>query len=192
MDKRDLVVGGYMFPNYREAQVAMKELKNIETIKSRTDFKDKNSLLGMYNKLIERDFFKTIIGYEFLSEVRHILTDDYYCLDNELPTIKVSYMSATEQIDTVNLDKLSNQVNNLTIVKKRLTIAVVSLSVLIAGMFFIAATNKNVGYINTENKILDKYSGWEEELSAREEAVKLKEEALEKATEENINNNKEK
>jgi len=49
---------------------------------------------------------------------------------------------------------------------------------IIVGMFIIAAVNPNVGYINTENKILNKYSAWQEDLERREAAVKEKEEQL--------------
>ena len=63
-------------------------------------------------------------------------------------------------------------------IKTRMTITIVALIFIIVGMFIIAAVNPNVGYINTENKILNKYSAWQEDLERREAAVKEKEEQL--------------
>ncbi|CCX86033.1 unknown [Clostridium sp. CAG:590] len=42
----------------------------------------------------------------------------------------------------------------------------------------IAVINPNAEYVNTENKVLNKYSAWEEDLKQREQAVKEKEEQL--------------
>lgn len=55
---------------------------------------------------------------------------------------------------------------------------IVALLVMVVAMFVIAAVNPNTGYINTENKILNKYATWQEELEEREQAVKEKEEEL--------------
>lgn len=178
MDKDELIVKGFLFPNYKEAQVAKKELKNIEVIRTKTDFSNKNALIELYNKLIEKNFFRTVIGYEFLSEIRGILTEDYYCSEEQLPSIKVSYMNPSDQVKVMNIERLEEKVDKDKTMIKRLSIAVLALAVVIIGMFFIAATNKNVGYINTENKILDKYSGWQEELENREKAVIEKEAEL--------------
>lgn len=178
MDKDELIVKGFLFPNYKEAQVAKKELKNIEVIRTKTDFSNKNALIELYNKLIEKNFFRTVIGYEFLSEIRGILTEDYYCSEEQLPSIKVSYMNPSDQVKVMNIERLEEKVDKDKTMIKRLSIAVIALAVVIIGMFFIAATNKNVGYINTENKILDKYSGWQEELENREKAVIEKEAEL--------------
>lgn len=178
MDREELIVGGYIFHDYREAQIASRELENVEIIRSKTDYSNKDSMLEVYNKLMERNFFKTIVGYEFLSELRHNLINDGYCLDNELEPIAITHISVHRRDNTAEIKNLTENIEKITIIKKRLTIAVISLVILISGMFFIAATNKNVGYINTENKILDKYAGWEEELQEREKAIRLREEEL--------------
>ncbi len=178
MDKEELIVKGFLFPNYKEAQVAKKELKNIEVIRTKTDFSNKNALIELYNKLIEKNFFRTVIGYEFLSEIRGMLTEDYYCSEDQLPSIKISYMNPSDQVKVMNIERLEEKADKDKAMIKRLSIAVIALVVIIIGMFFIAATNKNVGYINTENKILDKYAGWQEELENREKAVIEKEAEL--------------
>ncbi len=178
MDREELIVGGYMFQDYREAQIATRELKNVEMIRSKTDYNNKDSMLEVYNKLIERKFFKTIVGYEFLSELRHALIEDGYCMDDELVPIAVKQVITRGPDNTAKIEKLEEDIEKATSLRKKMIIALIALSVLVVGMFFVAATNKNVGYINTENKILDKYAGWEEELQEREKAIQTKEEEL--------------
>ena len=57
-------------------------------------------------------------------------------------------------------------------------IIIVLLVCLVAGMFMMIAFSDNIGYINTENKILDKYCKWEEELKEKENELKEREEAI--------------
>jgi lipopolysaccharide export LptBFGC system permease protein LptF len=65
-----------------------------------------------------------------------------------------------------------------------MTIVIVALLAIIIGMFVIAVINPNVGYINTERKVLNKYSAWEEDLQLREEEIKQKEKKYNTNTEE--------
>ena len=49
----------------------------------------------------------------------------------------------------------------------------------VVSMMLLAATSDNVNILNYENKLIDKYSSWEQELEEREQAVKEQEQALE-------------
>ena len=42
----------------------------------------------------------------------------------------------------------------------------------VVSMMLLAATSDNVNILNYENKLIDKYSSWEQELEEREQAVK--------------------
>ena len=46
------------------------------------------------------------------------------------------------------------------------------LAISVITMMFLASTADNVNILNYENKLLDKYSAWEQELEEREAAVK--------------------
>ena len=53
------------------------------------------------------------------------------------------------------------------------------LAVVVVGMFAITFLSKdNVNIINYENKLIDRYEAWEQDLKAREEAIKQKEAEL--------------
>ena len=78
----------------------------------------------------------------------------------------------------INQGVLKNRFEHLLVVKQRMSIVIIALVIMVVGMFVIAVINPNAGYVNTENKVLNKYSAWEEDLQQREQAVKEKEEQL--------------
>ena len=57
----------------------------------------------------------------------------------------------------------------------KMIIVNVALVIIIAAMAVIMMTSSNPTIIDYENKLQDKYSGWEEELSSREAVIKEKE-----------------
>ena len=81
-----------------------------------------------------------------------------------------------DKVSEINQGKMEAQIQALLLIKKRMAIVIAALAVMVLSMFVIAAVNPNVGYINTEKKILNKYSAWEEDLKQREQAIKEKEE----------------
>lgn len=184
MDKESLIVEGFVFPSYKEAQIAQKEQVNIVAIRKKLQGADSKMTYELYCKLIEREMFKTMVGYSFLYEMRYDLMERYGYREQELPNIQLPKRMEYDKVTQLNQGKLETKVQHLMLVKNRMTITIVALIVIIVGMFIIAAVNPNVGYVNTENKILNKYSVWEQELERREQAVKDKEEEL------NINSEK--
>ena len=83
-----------------------------------------------------------------------------------------------DSVMEINQGVLKNRFEHLLVVKQRMSIVIVALVIMVVGMFVIAVINPNAGYVNTENKVLNKYSAWEEDLQQREQAVKEKEEQL--------------
>lgn len=178
MEKESLIVEGFVFPSYKEAQIAQKEQVNIEAIRKRMKGADGKTQYELYCKLMERDMFKTMVGYSFLYEQRHHLMEQYGYREQELPNIELPKRMEYDKVAQLNQGKLETKIQHLNMIKTRMTITIVALIFIIVGMFIIAAANPNVGYINTENKILNKYSAWQEDLEQREAAVKEKEEQL--------------
>ena len=65
--------------------------------------------------------------------------------------------------------------------KKRLRISLIVnlfLAVLVVGMVIITLTSDQPNIVNYENKIVDKYAQWQQELEEREQAVREKEQEL--------------
>ena len=63
------VVDGYCFKSQEEAAVAINEIEGIEYLRSRTNLKKPQNVLSVYDKIIDKELFKTPIGYGFLSKV---------------------------------------------------------------------------------------------------------------------------
>lgn len=178
MEKESLIVEGFVFPSYKEAQIARKEQVNIEAIRKRIHGSDGKTIYELYCKLMERDMFKTMVGYSFMYELRHHLIEEFDYDEQEIPNIILPKRMEYDKVAQINQGKMETKIQHLLMVKTRMTITIVALLFVIVGMFIIAAVNPNVGYVNTERKILNKYSVWQAELERREEAVKEKEEQL--------------
>lgn len=178
MEQKDLIVDGFQFPSFKEVQVARKEKESIDTIRQRLDLKNPEAVYQIYEKLIEREMFKTIIGYNFLLELRHFLVTEFGYNEDELSVVVIPKRMEYDKVSELNKGVLENKISNLLMVKKRMTITIVALVFMVVAMFVIAAMNPNAEYINVENKVLNKYSAWQEDLERREQAVKDKEAQL--------------
>ena len=178
MEKKEYVVGNYVFQSVEQARMAEKEKKMIEILIQKTDFNDKNAIKNVYDNLAQKQLLKTPVGYDFMNQLRKVLLEDYHMPLEEITFIPVSIpvkMNSKTILEDENfkvkLEKMKNQKNAFVIIS-------VLLICLVIGMFMMIAFSGNVGYINTENKILDKYCKWEEELKEKESELKEREEAI--------------
>ncbi|MCM1159388.1 MAG: hypothetical protein NC300_11810 [Bacteroidales bacterium] len=178
MDKDSLVVDGFVFSSQTEARIALKEKENIEVLRQRMISADGSAVYELYHKLIERDMFKTVIGYSFLSELRQRLLMEFQYDEEELVSVKLPRQMEYNNISAMNQKNMQLEVSRLEETKRKMSIVIVALLVMVIAMFVIAAVNPNAGYINTERKVINKYSAWEEELTQREKEVKEKEQQL--------------
>ena len=178
MDKENLIVEGFVFPSFKEAQIALTEKKNIEIIRQRTPMQDKEACFVLYSKLIEREMFKTMVGYSFLYELRQRLIDEFQYEEESLPTVVLPKRMEYDKVSEMNRGVLETKLERALIIQKRLKIVIAALAFMVIAMFVIAAVNPNTAYVNTEKKVLNKYAAWQEELEQREKAVKEKEAEL--------------
>ena len=178
MEQDTLVVDGFVFPSYKEAQIAIKEQKNIEVIRTQTASSDGEAMHELYVKLLERNMFKTVVGFSYLYELRRHLTDEFGYDEQELPEVTLPKRMQYDTVSEINQGVLESKIQQLMLIKKRMTIVIVALIFMVVAMFVIAAINPNVGYINTENKIINKYEVWQQELEQREKTVQEKEAEL--------------
>lgn len=178
MDKDALIVDGFVFPTYKEAQIALKEQSNISVIREKTAVLDGAAIHDLYLKLIERNMFNTILGYSFLYELRHRLITEFSYAEEELPTVELPRQMEYDRVKELNQGVMENKIQQLLLQKKRMVITIAALVFMVVAMFVIVSVNPNVGYVNTEQKVLNKYSAWEEQLEQREKAVKEKEAEL--------------
>ncbi len=181
MGKQDNIIGGYLFLNREDASKAKKEMATINKIKETIDVNDSKKLLDLYNKLVYKNVFFTPVGIGFLHELRDYLAQ--FNNEEELAPIAIRHLSGerkniSAEFNMDKYDKLKKENELLKKAKQKLVIAIVAMAVAIIGMIFIVITNDNLGYFNAEDKVLNKYSAWEERLSNWEDELIKREELL--------------
>lgn len=177
---------GYVFLDDRELEKAKKEKSIIDKLEESLDLNRVEEVHQIYNRLLERKYFSTPIGIGFLRDIREYLVKELG-EDNILP-VPVSASSLRDSAEqgwrvlaadlTKENEELKDKNDRLHILKNRLAIAVAALCVIVIGMFFIIVTNENLGYFNAEEKVLNKYSAWQERLESWEEQLNEREELL--------------
>ncbi len=179
----ELCINGYRFNTPDEYKEAKKEEEAIRYIKLKTDFKNYDNALKLYNTLIEKKTLHTVIGIDFLHELNIYLTKQKRG-DNIQPIplndirIANNPKPAVNDDDTVKVQKLNNIINLYKSKNKNNKIVIFFLIVLLIGLFVLTFTGDNSPLIDDEMRLQDKYAAWEEELTQREEALKQQESSL--------------
>ena len=160
---------------------AKKEQETIIYMKAHTNFNNINQVIKVYNKAIEKKMFSTIIGYEFLKQVRNLIIKKGNMEESEIAPVpiiteKKNTNLAFEQKQKEKYKMLyENEKTNKTILKA----AIVVLVIVVAAMIYISRNGKNSIISDYENKIINQYEEWEIELEEREKVIEEKEKALE-------------
>lgn len=178
MQNVEETIEGYYFEDEAVAKQAMKEYMYIEKMKDSVSALRPEDLKEFYHKLIDKHIFSTQVGYTYLYEIRCTLVEVLNIDPEELDEIIIPAVVEEAKSAPKDVSEKDNEIFNLKRSKKLLTACVAVLLFVIAGFFVIIATNEDIGYINTENKILNKYAKWQEELEAREQALEEREAAL--------------
>ena len=169
------VVAGYRFSRRADATKARKEIGNIAKIKGRIDENNISDMTKLYKGLISKNYFSTPVGLSFLHEMReYIMQKDPTVELDYVPVPRLAEKKVRPEDSTQYVflkedrDRLQEECDDMKRKRPKMIIAIVALIVLVVGMFFIVITNDNLGFFNAENKVLNKYSAWEEQLTQRE------------------------
>lgn len=186
MKEDEYKVAGFSFSNVNDYKEAKHDEETIELIRSRTDLNDLNKTIKLYQKLVERRTLKSVVGCVFLKELQDriiksgIVTKDNLLNipieNNESELIKFSNATRQERDQ-----KHQEALTNLKIKIKNARIIISFLVVIILSMILISVFSDRNVFVNYENKVLDQYASWEEELNTREAELDKREEALEAA-----------
>ena len=174
-------VAGYVFADKQDYEKAKKEADSISYIKERTNLKDKQQLLKIYNKAVDSKMFHTVLGYEFMHQLQVMIAKSGVVEEDYIKSIPIYKQESGQELpeDAQEAAKLANQYRRLYEVakeeKKRLKIVVGFLILAVCLMMVLAYTNYRT---YDESAVLDKYAGWEAELEQREAAINAKEKEL--------------
>jgi len=172
--KETLIVEGFIFRSLEDAELAQKEIGQIEFLEERMNYSNPEDIMLIYKKILQNRLFQTPIGLFFLQKVRESLVENYKGKE-EIPNIiltTVYQRKIREQVNVVK-PKVASSHDNGPIKKLRFSIICnIAFFLLIILMFFISLNGENPTILNYEEAILNKYSAWEVELTEREEKVR--------------------
>ena len=192
--------GGFVFRTKKEAELAQREIEGTKYLRQKLDMENPNAVFSIYQNLIEQDLFETPVGYCFLKELRDYLLMIPAISNEEVLAIPIRYPQTEEEEKKQKKEqkkeeqrkerqKEKEKAKNRKEQKKEgknykgrcqfFMVTSLILLISVVSMMLLAATSDNVNILNYENKLIDKYSSWEQELEEREQAVKEQEQGLE-------------
>lgn len=186
-------VGGFSFTSQEETELAQKEQDGVKYIRSKTDMDKPEMVLQIYNKMIEQNFFETAVGYSYLKELQEYLNTIPYINNEDVQPIPIKHPEVEKEIRKERikqrqqqknmkskLDEVKRSSNNSVLGRKcKLSMMInLILALCVVGMFIVSMTSSNPTVLNYEAKLLDKYAAWEQELTEREQEIRLKESEL--------------
>lgn len=204
--KQGILVDGFLFQEKELAGKAERELDGIKYIRNNTDMKKPQTVLQLYDRILEQELFETPVGIGYLRELQDYLYTIPSIPKKDIPPIPVESMIRKEFVpakdakagangtgssgragQSGNPSGAAEKGRNGTGGKGRAGIsggmrlslignAVLLLAVI--AMFVIATTGSHPNVLNYKEKLLDQYSSWEQELKEREREVRVKEQEL--------------
>ena len=166
---------GHTFDDEKQMIAAKKEAEAIEYLRSKTDFSNMNNLMKLYDRILDRDMMETVVGIEFLKEIRETLINSGMFKEDQirpvplLPEVKKLKKRKEIQKRSREMTLLERSERQNT----RLKIICFFLVVLVIGMFIITLTGTRSPWaLNYEEQILNKYASWAEKVQAKEDYLR--------------------
>ena len=198
MSSKNTKIASYEFQDEWMFEEARKEYEAIQYIKEKTNLKDPGKALKLYKKMNEKPSFHTVIGFDFMQELRNTITQSGLYAEENLAKVKIArdlskYSHRYNQDEAIpdgdnmnlkstNTKKLRQEFEKLKVSLRNTRIVVVFLAIIIIAFLYIAK-NSDYGMMSDyETSILNKYANWEEQLKEREAAVTAKEKELDMET----------
>ena len=170
---------GFTFQSEEELAEAKKEAEVVAYIRSQADLGNVKTVLKLYNRLVEKGTLVTKLGIAFLQELRSRALETGAVAESSLrPLPEEAKPDKVQAVKTMSKDRKLMEMYKERC--KRLTFTVVVLCVVIGILFAIRLFGTASPFADYEQKVLDEYAGWKEELTEKEEELHLWEESLSK------------
>ena len=170
---KNLTVNGFSFETEEAYELAQNELTGIDVIRSRINMRNPQNVLDVYNKLIDKRLCKTPVGYSYLHDLQRYLENNNEIPNEEIRSIPIEPIrrKVVKQFSGDNAIRKQADDNSY---QSKYHSSLFFNFVFVIGivlLLYLSTTGDNVNIINYENKIIDRYEHWEEELTQRESAV---------------------
>lgn len=180
------VVNGYKFADENDYKAALKEKEGIKYLNSQIDLNDIHKVIKLYYDIVEKNVFHTPIGIGYVKQLRAAIIK--HGGSKDLPYVNVPVYEKNNGASDASLQYIkaaadnrnkAKENNNKTKEKLRTSIIInVVLVLLVASMFFVTLSSSNPNIINYERALQDKYAGWAQELTEKEQELRRREEEL--------------
>lgn len=168
---------GFTFQSEEELAEAKKEAEVVAYIRSQADLGNVKTVLKLYNRLVEKGTLVTKLGVAFLQELRSRALETGAVAESSLrPLPEEAKPDKVQAVKVMSKDRKLMELYKERC--KRLTFTVVVLCMVIGIMFVIRLFGTASPFADHEQKVLDEYAGWKEELTKMEEELHLWEENL--------------
>lgn len=171
-DIKGYVVDGYLFESEKEAQTAQKELQGILYLQRNNNLKNIKVMKQIYEKLLKQGLFRTPVGLNYLKQLQTAIVEKEGA--KSVSPIPVGG-KGTEEVSNLRVRKTMQDLNDVGFkYRKRFRISVAVIGILSACLVFmlvLASTTNQPNILNYEEKLVDKYEHWEQELDEREKML---------------------
>lgn len=167
---------GFTFRSEAELAEAKKEAEVVAYIRGQADLSNVKTVVKLYNRLIEKGTLGTELGISFLKELRSRALESGAVAESSLQPLPEVEKKEVKEPKTVSKDRKLMELYRER--SKNLTYVVVLLCLVIGILFAIRLWGTASPFVDYEQKVLDEYAGWKEELTKKEEELHLWEEEL--------------
>lgn len=174
MEKREqeLVVEGYRFATVADAETARMELKKIENLEQKLDYRRPQNVLLVYNRAVDNRVFLTPVGFSYLQKMQRELLKWGVPADKVRPVpLYATFSNKTANSRSIRLSIAQRHPEYQGRFLASLLVNIV-LVVLVALMVLFAWNTDTPNIINYRQAIENEYSEWEQDLNQREQAVR--------------------
>ncbi|HWT76843.1 MAG TPA: hypothetical protein VN258_19255 [Mobilitalea sp.] len=176
MKEKEYQVNGFSFPDTWEYNEAKQEAEAVEYLRATADLTDPQKVLKLYHRLVEKKILRSIFGYEFLKELQDKILEQGIVKQEDLPGIPIEMKQKlvrdnTRTQEQIQEDKYKKLSEEYRIRHRNSRIINIFLVVIIFAMFIISFISNHSIAKSAEEKVINKYSSWEEELQARENTL---------------------
>lgn len=172
-NNEELSVSGFVFETEEAAQKARNELDGINVVRNKVNMRSPETVLEVYNKLIDKRLCKTAVGYSYLHDLQKYLQNSNQIPKESIRDIPIEPIRRRVVREIENTGEKRKKTGDDSFQDKYRTSLIfnVILGIAVIIILYLATTGDNVNIINYENKIIDKYEAWEQELAERESAI---------------------
>lgn len=161
---------GFTFASEAEFKEAKKEAEVVSYIRSKADLSNVKVVVKLYNRLVERKTLGTVLGISFLQELRSRAIASGVIAESSLRPLPepVKIAKEPEKKGTSQERRMMEFYRERS---KKLAFTVAVLCVVIVVLIVIRLFGTASPFTEYEQKVLDEYGGWKDELTEKEERL---------------------